>query len=67
MPMTDPQARSTRSFTSPNSSSKQVFVAGIYVSTTLKALDAFVKRTLGYPGQRDDGEVSRGDDTGTDR
>lgn len=40
-----------------------VFVAGIYVSTTLKALDAFAKRTLGYPGRRADQEASRSDET----
>jgi len=44
-----------------------VFVAGIYVSTTLKALDGFAKRTLGYPGQRDDREASQDDDTGANR
>jgi hypothetical protein len=44
-----------------------VFVAGIYVSTTLKALDAFAKRTLGYHGRRDDGEASQDGDTGTNR
>jgi len=42
-----------------------VFVAGIYVSTTLKALDAFAKRTLGYPGSQADREASRGENTGT--
>lgn len=41
-----------------------VFVAGIYVSTTLKALDAFAKRTLGYPRQRSDRDASQDDDTG---
>ena len=41
-----------------------VFVAGIYVSTTLKALDAFAKRTLGYPRQRDNRGVGQDDDTG---
>ncbi|ERH07185.1 MAG: hypothetical protein J07HN4v3_02822 [Halonotius sp. J07HN4] len=44
-----------------------VFVAGIYVSTTLKALDAFAKRTLGYPGNQADREASQGEDTGTKR
>ena len=42
-----------------------VFVAGIYVSTTLKALDAFAKRTLGYPGSQADRDESQGEDTGT--
>ena len=42
-----------------------VFVAGIYVSTTLKALDAFAKRTLGYPGSQADRDESQGDDAGT--
>jgi len=42
-----------------------VFVAGIYVSTTLKALDAFAKRTLGYPGNQGDREASQDDDAGT--
>jgi hypothetical protein len=51
MLMTNPHARSTRSLTSPNSLSGQVFFADIYVSMTLKALEGFVKRTLGYPGQ----------------
>ena len=41
-----------------------VFVAGIYVSTTLKALDAFAKRTLGYPGERGNRNSSQDDDTG---
>jgi len=44
-----------------------VFVAGIYVSTTLKALDAFAKRTLGYPGNHTDRESSPGDDTESNR
>ena len=44
-----------------------VFVAGIYVSTTLKALDAFAKRTLGYPGGQADQEASQDDETGTNR
>ena len=43
-----------------------VFVAGIYVSTTLKALDAFAKRTLGYPGKQGGEEASQDDDTGRD-
>ncbi len=42
-----------------------VFVAGIYVSTTLKALDAFAKRTLGYPGSQADRDESQGENTGT--
>ena len=44
-----------------------VFVAGIYVSTTLKALDGFAKRTLGYPGTQADREASQDDETGTNR
>ena len=44
-----------------------VFVAGIYVSTTLKALDGFAKRTLGYPGKQESQERPQGDDTGTNR
>ncbi|RJX48920.1 hypothetical protein [Halonotius pteroides] len=44
-----------------------VFVAGIYVSTTLKALDAFAKRTLGYPGSQADRDESQGEDTGTNQ
>jgi hypothetical protein len=44
-----------------------VFVAGIYVSTTLKALDAFAKRTLGYPGNQGDREASQADDAGTNQ
>ena len=44
-----------------------MFVADIYVSTTLKALDAFAKHTLGYSGQRDDREASQDDETGTNR
>jgi len=44
-----------------------VFVAGIYVSTTLKALDGFAKRTLGYPGEQVDRDESQGDDTGANR
>ncbi|TQQ83594.1 hypothetical protein EGH24_02030 [Halonotius terrestris] len=39
-----------------------VFVAGIYVSTTLKALDAFAKRTLGYPGSHAEREASEDTD-----
>jgi len=35
-----------------------VFVAGIYVSTTLKALDGFAKRTLGYLGKKKMGGVT---------
>ena len=42
-----------------------VFVAGIYVSTTLKALDALAKRTLGYPGSQADRDDSQGENTGT--
>jgi len=63
MLMTDPQARSARSLASPNSSSGRVFVADICVSTTLKALDAFAKRTLDYPRQPDDGKTSEDDET----
>ena len=44
-----------------------LFVAGIYVSTTLKALDAFAKRTLGYPGSQADRDESQGEDTGTNQ
>ena len=44
-----------------------VFVAGIYVSTTLKALDAFAKRTLGYPGTQADRDASQDDNTGANR
>ena len=44
-----------------------VFVAGIYVSTTLKALDGFAKRTLGYPGNQADREASQDDERGTNR
>jgi hypothetical protein len=44
-----------------------VFVAGIYVSTTLKALDAFAKRTLGYPGKQGEQEASQDDETETNQ
>lgn len=44
-----------------------VFVAGIYVSPTLKALDAFAKRTLGYPGTQADRDAPQDDDTGANR
>ena len=44
-----------------------VFVAGIYVSTTLKALDAFAKRTLGYHGTQADRNASQDDNTGANR
>jgi len=44
-----------------------VLVDRIYVSTTLKALDGFAKRTLGYPGKQESQERPQGDDTGTNQ